>query len=161
MTTIVVASEISLSTNAAAIRQRRFRDKAENKEKIRERRKLQYTKEAEATQRRRVNVKTWGATVIANIRYRAKQKGIECTITADDIIVPDHCPVLGIPLEINTDGKNVRLTPNIPSVDRFDNTKGYTPDNIRVISARANHLKSNATAYEIACILSYMKDNEL
>jgi len=44
-----------------------------------------------------------------------------------------------------------------PSVDRFDNTKGYTRDNIRVISLRANLLKKDATVDEVRKLLVYME----
>jgi hypothetical protein len=41
-----------------------------------------------------------------------------------------------------------------PSLDRMDPNLGYTDDNVRVISMRANQIKSNATPEEllrIAC----------
>lgn len=44
-----------------------------------------------------------------------------------------------------------------PSIDRFDNSRGYTPDNIRVISLRANIIKSDATADEVEAVLNYMR----
>jgi hypothetical protein len=46
---------------------------------------------------------------------------------------------------------------NWPSVDRVDNACGYVKGNIRVISARANHLKSDATVEEIRSLLAYME----
>lgn len=44
-----------------------------------------------------------------------------------------------------------------PSLDRFDNAKGYTPENIVVISSRANRLKSNASLEELQAIVKYME----
>jgi hypothetical protein len=44
-------------------------------------------------------------------------------------------------------------------VDRLDNDKGYTPDNIRVISMRANDIKSNATLDELEAVVAYVKEN--
>ena len=42
-------------------------------------------------------------------------------------------------------------------MDRFDNAKGYTPENVRVISNRANLLKKDATVEEIRMLLRYME----
>lgn len=86
-------------------------------------------------------------------RKRAKQKGIEFSITSEDIFIPEYCPVLGLELFIG-DGKR---SPNSPSLDRIDNTKGYTPDNIMVISTRANQLKNDATVEELRAIVKYME----
>lgn len=76
----------------------------------------------------------------------AKRRGLEFNLTLDDIVIPDVCPVLGIPMDS-------------PSIDRFDNNKGYTKDNVRIISLRANRLKNNATVEELEKIIKYMKDN--
>lgn len=65
--------------------------------------------------------------------------------------IPEVCPVLGIPLKINVGSG---LHPDSVSVDRIDPTKGYIKGNVRLISARANHLKSNATTEELEKILA-------
>ncbi len=94
-------------------------------------------------------------------RGRAKKSGLPCTITVDDIVIPEICPVLGIPLfpSVGNGRKQPALIPNSPSVDRLDNNKGYTPDNIRVISVRANDIKSNATLEELEAVVAYVKEN--
>jgi len=79
-------------------------------------------------------------------KSRARKKGFEHTITYADITIPDVCPLLGIPL-IKSTGKGANE--NSPSLDRIDSTKGYTPDNIWVISSKANTIKSNATVEEL------------
>lgn len=88
-------------------------------------------------------------------RYRAKRKGIPFSITEADITIPAVCPVLGIPLElaIGTGG----AAPNSPSLDRLDSSKGYTADNVCVISYRANALKNNATEQELEAVLTYVR----
>jgi hypothetical protein len=79
-------------------------------------------------------------------KSRARKKGFEHTITYADIMIPDVCPLLGIPLiKSQSTGPNE----NSPSLDRIDSTKGYTPDNIWVISSKANTIKSNATVAEL------------
>ena len=86
-------------------------------------------------------------------KRRAAANGWEFNLTKQDIVIPDTCPVLGIPL-LRTDG---RLADSSPTIDRIDSTKGYTVDNIRVISWRANKIKSDATIEELRQILKYME----
>lgn len=78
-------------------------------------------------------------------RVRARKFGLEINITHEDLIVPTICPVLGIRIERQTK----RASDNSPSVDRIDNTKGYIKGNVRVISNRANRLKSDANFDDI------------
>ena len=83
---------------------------------------------------------------LANVaKRRAKLKGIEYAITWEDIEIPSHCPVLGIKLQHGTG----RWQDSSPTLDRIDNTKGYLPDNIKVISWRANRIKMDATLEEL------------
>lgn len=90
------------------------------------------------------------------MRRRAYSKGIGYDMTRDDLTIPTMCPILNIPL-IRTEGTR---SDSSPSYDRIDNTKGYTKDNVRVISWRANRLKSDATIEELESILDYMKNKE-
>lgn len=82
---------------------------------------------------------------------RAKTKGLPFNITEADIRIPSVCPVLGIPLFKGT-GK---LTDNSPTLDRIDSTGGYTKDNVLVVSARANRIKSDATIEELLKVALY------
>ena len=85
----------------------------------------------------------------------AKKRSLEFTLKEEDIVIPDVCPVLGIPLFL-AGGKR---TDNSPSVDRVDSSKGYTKDNVRVISWRANKLKQDASLEEVEKIAVYMKQH--
>lgn len=87
-------------------------------------------------------------------RDRAKSKGIDFNITIDDIVIPDKCPVLGITMNRNKAGNNIY---NSPSIDRIDNNKGYTKDNITIISHRANTLKNNSTVEELEMLVYYLE----
>lgn len=60
-------------------------------------------------------------------------------------ITPKKCPVFKVPL---TTGKQTTHKWS-PSADRIDPTKGYTRDNIQVISQFANVMKQNATGREL------------
>lgn len=88
---------------------------------------------------------------------RAKKKGCECTITHTDVVIPELCPVLGIPL-IRGQGK---LSNNSPTLDRLNNSKGYTKENVRVISWRANNIKGDATVDELRAVLRYAEGAEI
>jgi hypothetical protein len=88
-----------------------------------------------------------------NAQHRAKKKGIPFTITIDDIIIPETCPLLGIPL-LSTNNKK---DPRNPSLDQKIPGKGYTPDNIWVISSRANALKWDASLQELQTLVENLK----
>src|SRR5262249_20499481 len=77
--------------------------------------------------------------MLAGARRRARIRGLEFNLTIEDLIVPDLCPILGIPLVV-CKGKPCDGS---PSLDRIDNDRGYTRDNVRVISYLANTAKNN------------------
>lgn len=85
-------------------------------------------------------------------RQRARKKNLPFNITLEDIIIPTTCPVLGMTLKFNKGSKSGGR-PDSPSLDRIKPELGYVKGNVRVISHRANHLKSNATLEEHRKIL--------
>lgn len=86
--------------------------------------------------------------------YDAKKRAfaslLPFNITPNDIAIPDVCPVLGIPLDGST-------RDNKPSLDKVVPALGYVNGNIRVISFRANRIKSDASPEELRKILSYVE----
>jgi len=105
------------------------------------------------------------ATILTPLYYaargRARKKGIPFTIKMTDIVIPERCPILGITLDPERRGTlNRRARDNAPSIDRIDPRKGYTPDNIMVISYRANVLKNSALPEEIYKIAEFMRARE-
>ena len=93
-------------------------------------------------------------------KQRARNKNREHTITVEDIktIYPTDgcCPIFGMKLEFNTAG----FRENSPSIDRIDSTKGYTPDNIQIISWKANRIKGYASIQELEMLLAYLTQGE-
>jgi hypothetical protein len=91
------------------------------------------------------------ARVLLNsAKRRAKDKGFKFNIEVSDINIPTVCPILNIPiLKVYTEGKKAGPTPNSPSLDRIDNTKGYVKGNVQVISHQANTMKANASPEEL------------
>lgn len=101
--------------------------------------------------------------LLYNARQRANKDGKECTIQRDDIILPNACPVLGIDL-LTGEGKGKATTdknPNAPELDRIDNSKGYVPGNICVMSSRANVQKKDGSIIEFLSLLAYIIDAKL
>lgn len=88
-------------------------------------------------------------------RNRARRKNIPFSITVEDIIIPQHCPVLGMTLVSNI--SKGRTYDNSPTIDRIIPNIGYIPSNIRVISHKANSIKGSSTLDELRAVLQYMK----
>lgn len=84
----------------------------------------------------------WAKTLWQQAGSGARARGLAFEIEESDIHIPSHCPVFGTPLVIG-DCKH-----DLPSLDRLDSARGYTPDNIWVISWRANHKKNALTVEE-------------
>lgn len=88
-------------------------------------------------------------------RDRAKRKGIDFSIAVSDIIMPTHCPILGLALKPNYEHPE----DDSPSLDRVDSSRGYVPGNVAVISHRANAIKGNGTAEEHEQIAKWIRNH--
>lgn len=100
----------------------------------------------------------WASHVASDSRKRARVAGIPHTISTRDVLaaIPSDflCPVLGIPLEFG----RTRRGPGTPSLDQFIPNAGYTVENIRVISWRANELKRNVVdPDELQKVVGYIR----
>src|SRR5579859_2401093 len=107
-------------------------------------------------ERKRLKRNAWLKTrpmyiAMMNAKKRAKEKGLPFNITDVDLTVPQFCPVLGIKIEF---GYGAGPQDNSPSVDRIRPELGYVKGNVRVISNRANRLRSDATIAELKLILA-------
>ena len=91
--------------------------------------------------------------MVRSARNRADAKGLPFNITEDDIIIPQHCPVLGCELEFGDSPHHDRA----PSLDRLKPELGYVSGNVRVISLRANRLKSDGSVAEHELLLTWMR----
>jgi hypothetical protein len=89
----------------------------------------------------------------SSAKYRAKIKGLEFSIEPSDISVPDVCPLLDIPIS----RRKKSLGDNSPTLDRVDGTKGYTKDNIWVISYKANRSKNNLSLDELKKLVANLE----
>lgn len=92
--------------------------------------------------------------LLNSARRRAKNKNISFTITEKDIKIPKLCPVLEIPIVLDSSGHIA----GAPSIDRIDNNRGYEPGNILVVSRRANILKNDSTIDELSKIVEFYRN---
>ena len=97
----------------------------------------------------------WKKVTLRSAKSRAKKNDLDFNLTMEDLVVPQYCPALNIKLKF----ARGKATDESPSIDRIDNNKGYTKDNICIISRRANRIKDNASLEEINLILKYIRKN--
>ena len=87
-----------------------------------------------------------------SLKNNAKQRGHSFELAEADYRLLKECPVLGTPIAFH----NNKIKHDSLSVDRIDNNKHYTKDNIVLMSWKANSLKSNSTPEELAKVVEYM-----
>ncbi len=91
--------------------------------------------------------------LLKSSKNNARSKNLINELSLEDIVIPEYCPVLNIPL---FKGEKI-YSDNSPSIDRVDNSKGYLKDNIIIVSRRANCIKNNATVEELEKIVNFYK----
>lgn len=96
--------------------------------------------------------------MLRNLRYSAKRRGIEFNLKLTDLILPSHCPLLGLKLTYNPiDTQCTTYNDNAhATVDRLDNDKGYVPGNVWVISRLANNMKNCASLDQLELFCTNM-----
>lgn len=90
--------------------------------------------------------------LLMGARDNARRMQRECTITKEDIKIPERCPVLGMPIKRNA----ARCAWDSITLDRIDSNLGYVPGNVAVISYRANIIKNCGTAEEHRQVAAWM-----
>lgn len=78
--------------------------------------------------------------LLSNCKRRAKKLNLSFDLTLTDIeskISLGVCELSKLPFDFSVP-KNSYTNPYAPSVDRIDNSKGYTKDNIRVVLSSIN-----------------------
>lgn len=127
----------------------------ENKEEINQHQRAVYAKEKQrilANNKKSAIKRRWDVKrrMMENIRSGARARNLECKVSYEDIDIPPICPYLGIALDLSPGlAGDSRYNIDRPSVDRIDNSKGYIPGNIMVISHLANSMKRNATIEQL------------
>jgi hypothetical protein len=143
-----------MGKNTLTQKQKAFRKWRENNRDYDKARKREYSverKEQLNKQTRQWHQNNPIKSLLGQARGRASRNNLPFDISHNDLVLPDICPVLGIPIEI---GRGAR-TDNSPSLDRKRPELGYVKDNVFVISWRANRLKSNASPEELNKLAEY------
>lgn len=94
------------------------------------------------------------AVMWSDAKARAKKRGVEFSIDVSDVVIPTHCPILGIALQRTIDAGHRH---HAPSLDRIDPQRGYVRGNVAVISHKANRLKGEGTVEEHEAIAVWMR----
>jgi hypothetical protein len=99
----------------------------------------------------RLRIESPARMMLTAVRAKCKRLALPFNLELADIVIPTHCPVLGIELR---KGDGV-ITNNSPSLDRIHPAKGYTKGNVLVVSHLANRIKSDATPDEIRQVADF------
>lgn len=113
-------------------------------------RKSKYT---EPVYRRALHKKDPRKVMLINARKRAQDKNLPFNITKSDLVIPERCPLLDIPLIV---GSGI-VCDNSPTIDRIIGEKGYVKGNVQIISHKANAVKSNLSLTELELLVSNLK----
>jgi len=95
--------------------------------------------------------------MLCSAKARAKKAKLPFDLKLEDVVIPEVCPLLGIPIvEGHMKGKQ-GPSPNSPSLDRIRPELGYVKGNLWVISHRANIIKQDATPDELELIAKQLR----
>ena len=99
------------------------------------------------------------ATLLSNVKTRAKRKGWDFDIDEDYLRSLDReiCPYLEIPIYWGKGQGGKAAGDNSKSIDRINSQRGYVKGNLIICSMRANRNLSNATAEEMEIIARNFK----
>ena len=93
----------------------------------------------------------WQHQLFLSVRSNAKRRGIAFAVAEHEVPWTDVCPVFGVPI-----GPRVgKPADDSASIDRKDNSRGYVPGNVVVVSYRANRIKNDATVAELKRIVTF------
>lgn len=83
-------------------------------------------------------------------KSRAKELNLEFNLDKEWCRKRIHsCEATGMEFDNSYDGTFISMNPYAPSIDRIDNTKGYTKNNCRLVLTMFNSLKSTLTDKEL------------
>lgn len=96
---------------------------------------------------RKSNMRAYASHIVGMAKARSEKKGLEFSIDADWFLSALEaqdwkCAISGHPMEVSA-GSGTRLFNGI-SIDRIDNSKGYTAENCWLVCYAVNAFKGNA-----------------
>lgn len=101
--------------------------------------------------RRDYNLRNPARRMLASARATAKKLGLPFNLTLEDIVIPEHCPALGIVMRTQSGPRHATS----PSLDRIIPSLGYTRGNIVVVSWKANRIKCDASIDELRRVAGF------
>lgn len=101
----------------------------------------------------------WAQGFVLSISHRAKRYGLEFDLTIEfleQLFAKQHglCHWLGIPMLPSVENRD----PRRPSVDRLDNSRGYTQDNVVLTCMFANLGRSAATVQQMRTFVASLRE---
>lgn len=102
------------------------------------------------------NINNFVTKSLDNAKQRAKVKGFEFSLTKEWYLanLPKYCPVFNTTLDFTS-----TLDEHKPSIDRLNSSKGYTEDNCKIISWKANNIKNQWSVDELEAVVNYLKQD--
>jgi hypothetical protein len=88
--------------------------------------------------------------IVRRAKSRAKKAGLPFNIDERDVILPEVCPVFGMPFIYGDKDWTF-------SIDRIVPELGYVSGNVIIVSNKANRIKSNAIPEEILAVGNFYK----
>lgn len=126
-------------------------------QRTREHAKLYLRRPSVQLHRKLYKTKYWHAnpekSLLKGALARSRQLGLPFNLDLSDIVIPSHCPILGIELVKNYGNHKA----NSPTLDRLDNSKGYIKGNVKVISFKANERKRDLSVDDLERMICYMR----
>lgn len=100
-------------------------------------------------------------TIMKGVDDRCKKKNMECDIDIgliEDRIISGFCQVTNLPFDLTTK-QDSKKNPYAPSIDRIDQSKGYTRDNVRIVLWQVNLMKNELSDSELLKMCERIVDN--
>lgn len=88
---------------------------------------------------RQYRIDNWKVEALSRLKSRAIKENLDFNLTKEDLVYPNICPILEIPIDVYHPNKE-----NLVSWDRIIPELGYIKGNVRAISYKANAMKNNA-----------------
>lgn len=111
-------------------------DSKKRYEKFKENKEAYYKFIEKGRQYRKDN---WVVEAYSRLKARARKENLPFNLEKSDLVYPDICPLLGIPISIQHPNKSQCV-----SWDRIIPELGYVKGNVRAISYKANTMKNDA-----------------
>ena len=91
--------------------------------------------------------------ILRHAKIRAQRKNIPFNLTENDIVLPTHCPILGVPLSKNNRRYGY-------SLDKINPNGGYVKENVWIVSQLANAMKWDSTPEERLAFANWVLTSE-